>query len=215
MTASLLEQLDVEPAFVEWARGRGSLLEAFERAPRGDWLIQLAMRVGIDRRRIVAAAVEGVRLLLRDFSDRRIEGALARTERWARGQASAAECWAAGFAAATAAGDAAGKPLADALMAAARIAFACDDEATDWYYAERAYAAEALWLAAQSRPGTEAVAHELAAGVIRARIPFESIGSRVDLRLVEPLSARSASVSTVRPLASGPPSSVRDRSGSA
>ena len=46
MTASLLEQLDIEPAFVAWARGR-SLAEAFDRAPRGDWLVHLAMRVGI------------------------------------------------------------------------------------------------------------------------------------------------------------------------
>ena len=55
MTASLLEQLHVEPAFVSWARGQSTLLEAFQRAPRGDWLIHLAMRVGID-----AACIEGV-----------------------------------------------------------------------------------------------------------------------------------------------------------
>ncbi|AUX33312.1 uncharacterized protein SOCE836_054680 [Sorangium cellulosum] len=51
-----------------WARGK-ALAEAWGTCARGDWLMWLAVRVGVDRRRIVLAACACARLTLEHAFD--------------------------------------------------------------------------------------------------------------------------------------------------
>ena len=60
----LLERLDACGDARKWARQR-TLAEAWSECPRGDWLLWLAGRLGIDRRVLVAATCAVVRPALR------------------------------------------------------------------------------------------------------------------------------------------------------
>lgn len=85
-------------------------------------------------------------------------------KRWTRGEVDGREAWAAGFRASAAARAARSPRERTVLQATAAAAFACDPEADDGYYAERAHAAEAVRLATLLSPTRRC---ELAAHVRR------------------------------------------------
>ncbi|MEM9188314.1 MAG: hypothetical protein AAGF12_04020 [Myxococcota bacterium] len=181
-----LEVLALDPVLVDWARHQPDLRQAWERCDRGDWLLQIATRVAVPRRLVVQAAVDCAGMSLgriprEEFRPRR---ALHLASAWVRGEASGSECWAHGFAAANAAGEleeTTGSARAnDAAMAAACAAFACDADADCSYYAQRAHAAQAAFLAACAFDDEVIRAHRLAASIVRDRVPFHAIHERID-----------------------------------
>lgn len=90
----LLRRLAVLPACVEaraWAAGTpGTPEELWSTCPRGDWLLWLAMRAGVDRRVVVLAACDCAETATPHLTDSTRGPALAAIEtarRWARGEA--------------------------------------------------------------------------------------------------------------------------------
>jgi len=78
---------------IEWARGRRVDGRAWRACRRADWLLWIAVRVGVDRRAIVLAACACARTSLRFVpkSERRPLVAIQTAERWARGRATIEE----------------------------------------------------------------------------------------------------------------------------
>lgn len=90
----LLSRLDALPACAEareWARATpGTPEELWSTCPRGDWLLWLAMRAGVDRRVVVLAACDCAETAtphLADSSRGLALTALEVTRKWARGEA--------------------------------------------------------------------------------------------------------------------------------
>lgn len=157
---------------------------AFAECRRGDWLVRIAMALGVDRKVIVLAAADAAALALRRTRHagdlrpvRAVEAALA----WARGEGGPADAWAAGFSASQAAEELAGtQPLAsEAALAAAAAAFACDPRADDAYYAQRAYAADAIEHAMRAYGVDRAVGQQRCLDVARERITLGLLTSAV------------------------------------
>lgn len=91
----LLSHLAVLPACAEsraWAAGTpGTPEELWDTCPRGDWLLWLVTRAGVDRRVVVLAACDCAETATPHLTDSAREPALAAlevTRRWARGEAS-------------------------------------------------------------------------------------------------------------------------------
>jgi len=123
----------------------GDLTNAWRNCPRADWLVVLALRLGIGRATVVRATsgLVSAAVAERRAPDLRINRAVVTTLGWLTGRALAKEAWAAGFCAMDAA-KALREPLDIATArAAACLAFACDEQADDVFYAHRAYAASA------------------------------------------------------------------------
>jgi hypothetical protein len=146
-TKDILTNLGACTKAVKWA-GSKTHKQAWNTCKRGDWLLWITSKLGVDRKRIVLAAC-----------------ACAAWAAWAAGDAAWAAAWAAWAAgdaawAAWAAGDAAGAAWAagDAAGAAARAA------------GDAAWAADAAADAA-----ARAAAHKRMAGIIRKIIPFSVI----------------------------------------
>jgi hypothetical protein len=85
---------------------------------------------------------------------------------WLDGRATASAAWACGFSASAAAAREPDSVLADAINAAAFVAFACDDKADATFYAHRGYAARAAEAAERALPRVPSAADR-----VRARIP--------------------------------------------
>lgn len=80
---------------VTWSAAFGNDWPRFWReCPRGDWLLALAARVGVERPRLVLAAAAAARTALEGVpeSETLPRAALELAEAWARGQASAEAC---------------------------------------------------------------------------------------------------------------------------
>jgi len=179
-----LERLGLDEELLDWADTHGDdLAEAWASCPRGDWLLRIALRVGVDRRLVVRAAALCVSPTLRLLPSNEQRPALALTaaQRWCEGETNDAACFAAAFAASNAANESFGGSgsRARAAKAAACVAFACDAAADLAYYAERAYAAEALHLAASSFDQADR-AHAAFTQTVRTIIPFDWVGDRVE-----------------------------------
>lgn len=69
-------------------------VRAWRECPRGDWLLGLAARLGVERPKLVLAATAAARTALEPVPPgaELIERALALAEAWARGHASLEEC---------------------------------------------------------------------------------------------------------------------------
>jgi len=136
---------------------------AYAACQRGDWLLWLAVRAGVDRREVVGAACAVARTALGHVpeSDQRPLQAIEAAERWAAGGASdtaTINAYAAAAAAADAAADAAAAAAyaagADAAYAAA---YAAADAAADAYAAADAAAdAAAAYAAADADAAADA-----------------------------------------------------------
>lgn len=170
-TAEILERLGMEPDLVQWARSqRAELPRLWAGCPRGDWLLGLAIGVGIDRRAVVRAAADCVRMAQRALppEEHRAVRAIHEAERWVRGEATGPECMAAAFAACTDGSEE--DPVAEAIRAAAALAFGCDADADDAYYASTAYAADAVRHAAHCHPSGRIAGHRVCAELVRSHI---------------------------------------------
>ena len=180
----ILDQLELPTELVAWASSRVSLARVWDECPRGDWLLALAIRTGVPRRVVVAAAADCAQMAqcFIPYGEKRPAMALGMAWKWTEDRATGAECWAAGFRAAGAATEAASwdEAVSDAAMAAACVAFASDAAADQAYYASRAHAAEAALLAARAYRGTRANAHRVCAEFVRYRIEKAEVVGRLD-----------------------------------
>ena len=70
---------------LKWARTQDNPLDAWIACPRGDWLLWLAMKLGVEHRVVVQAACACARLALPFSVDERPLRAILVTERWAPG----------------------------------------------------------------------------------------------------------------------------------
>jgi len=142
LVAFLKKNLACRPA-LEWLQAR-TLAEAWEQSERGDWLLWLAAKAGVDRRRLVLAACACARLALVHVppGEERPRVAIETAEAWCRGEATIEEVRKASrnadaaYAAYVAADAAADAAAADAAYAAAYAYAAADaDAAADAAYA--------------------------------------------------------------------------------
>ncbi|GAB5547964.1 MAG: hypothetical protein SangKO_077240 [Sandaracinaceae bacterium] len=154
----------------------GDLSRAWRNCPRPDWLVQIALAVRVDRSLVVHAALEVATdaVARHPISDLRPRRALMTALQWVGGRVPGTQCWAHGFAATEVAETLEG-PAADAAYAAAFVAFACDDQADDSFYAHRAYAALAMTHAATTLELSRACQ------TIRERIPLPVVLERFEV----------------------------------
>ena len=88
--AKWLEQQGAQNDIVDWARAFGEDWErAWHECPRGDWLLAMASRVGVERTALVlaAAACASSALDCLPESEQRPRNAVETAIRWARGEA--------------------------------------------------------------------------------------------------------------------------------
>jgi hypothetical protein len=152
-----------------WLEAQGEDLgRAWRDCPHARWLLSLALAVELDRALIVRAAAElaSAALAGRDEVDPSALSALRTALAWLDGRANASEAWACGFSASAAAAREADPAVADAIHAAAFVAFACDDKADATFYAHRGYATKAAEAAERVLAGAPTAADR-----VRARIP--------------------------------------------
>ena len=129
----------------EWA-DRKTLSEIWEQCPRGDWMLWLARRAGVDKRTMTAAKADCAATIKHLMKDPRSIKALETAQAYGRGEATDDELAAAADAAAAAA--AAYAAYAAAAYAAAAAA-----------YADAAYAAYAASAAAYAAAAADADAY--------------------------------------------------------
>jgi len=167
----------LSPDLARWLHAaEGDLSLAWRTCPRPDWLIQIALSLGVDRSLVVHAALEvAVDAVARHrIADLRPRRALMTALGWIDGRAPGTETWAHGFAANEVA-EALEGPARHAAHAAACVAFACDDQADEAYYAHRAYAALAV------RHAASALDPARCCVTIRDRIPLAVVLERFDV----------------------------------
>ncbi len=160
-----------------WLEPFGEDLAAAWRAcPRADWLVHLALQLGVGRTTVVHAVSELVSMAVaaRRVPDLRVNRALVTTLKWLSGRALGAEAWAAGFAATDVSDDLTDPRDVAAARAAGCLAFACDEDADPGFYAHRAYAAVAAAQADEALDGRGD-----AAGRVRGYIPLPMLLDRL------------------------------------
>jgi hypothetical protein len=155
-----------------WATGRTVSEDSWLACERGDWLLWIAARLGVDRRLVVLAACDCARLALPRIpeGEHRPRLAIETAERWTKGEATIEEVYIAASAAYTAA-------YAVAAYAAAYAVY-------DTYNAYDAYDAAvyaAAYAAAAANAATDARAATLrtCADLVRARIPWAVVAERI------------------------------------
>ncbi len=156
-----LRDLDACAEAIKWVNGR-SLRKCWQVADRGDWMLWLAARVGVDRKTLVLAACDCAEPALKYVpkGEDRPRKAIETARAWCEGRATLKEVRSAAFAA----------RAADAAAYAAAAA----DAAAYAAYAADAYAAYA---AADAADAADAYAASLkhSAKLVRKRIPVEMI----------------------------------------
>ncbi|MCB9592462.1 MAG: hypothetical protein H6719_07000 [Sandaracinaceae bacterium] len=152
------------------------LATAWRSCPRADWLVHIALQLGVGRTTVVHATAELVSAAVasRRVPDLRVNRALVITLKWLSGRALGSEAWAAGFSATDIADGLSDQRDAAAARAAGCLAFACDDDADPGFYAHRAYAAAA---AAHATVALDAV--DDAADRVRSFVPLHLVLDRV------------------------------------
>ena len=168
-TKDILTKLGACTEAVKWA-GRKTPKKAWETCKRGDWLLWIASKLDIDRKKLVLAACACARTALKyvPVGEDRPRIAIETAEAWTRGEATIEQVRTAAraaSAAADAAADAAASAAADAASAAARAAYAA---------ARAAYAASAAASAA-AHAAAHAAARKDIADIVRKIIPFSVI----------------------------------------
>ena len=169
-----LKELNACKEAVEWVDGR-SLRKCWQVADRGDWMLWLAAKVGVDRKLLVLAACDCAETALKHVpeGEDRPRKAIETARAWCDGKATIEDVEAAARAAEAAwAGTWAATEAAEAAEAAAAA------RATEAAGAARAAATEAAWAAwAAGAAVEEAWAASLKQGarLVRKRIPVEVI----------------------------------------
>lgn len=150
---------------------------------RADWLLRIAIALGVDRRLIVGAACDAAALAVRrtEQADLRAVRCLATANEWARGQSGPAEAWAAAFAAWQSAEELAhDQPLAsEAAFASAMAGFACDPRADDHWYAQRAYASGSVEHAVRAFGTERAVGMQRCLAAVREKVTLGVLANAV------------------------------------
>jgi hypothetical protein len=168
-TMKILQDMDACDPALEWVADRPDLAPdaLWRECSRGDWLLWLAARVGIDRRLIVGAACDCAEPALKHVPDGedRPRLAIETARAWCRGEAGLEEVR-------VAADD------AEAAALAADYAAALSADAT---YAD-AHAADAAYSAAHAADAPYAAALAAAslaqgADLVRARIPWPTVAA--------------------------------------
>ncbi|MEM1416746.1 MAG: hypothetical protein AAGH15_17745 [Myxococcota bacterium] len=179
----LLAALGAPDAFRAWAARRADLETVWASCPRVDWLLALALKAGVERRRVVAAALTCLELA----PPRAGSDALELARRWTEREAEGATCWAAGFRASTVAPRLTDRRDALRLRAAAALAFACDDQTDAAYYARRGHVVEAAGLAAASvAPEAAAAMAECVRAAISLRALRRALSATLRITLAPP-----------------------------
>ena len=209
----VLEQSGADEELLAWVDQGWDVRALWRTCPRADWLLRLALVARIDRRSIVGAALRCVVHSVRSQTvvDNSAQQAINQVRRWVaegpdaiagrpgsgddapadrraggvRGSRSAARCWAAAAAATAAAAERSSQDLGvgHTTLAAAALAFACDERADDSYYERRAHAAEAvahatLAQATLAKTGRQADA-EMAA-IVRRRLAEHAVAAGLE-----------------------------------
>lgn len=169
---------DLPPDLRSHVQRAGDLTRAWRSCPRPDWLLRMAMEAGLGRAALVRAAAGLVTEALCGLSvpDLRVRRALMVSLRWVAGRATAREAWACGFAATEAANGMQEPREEAAARAAALLAFACDEDADDVFYAHRGYAVKS------AERCTLVLDASGAAERIRSEIPLASFLEAAELR---------------------------------
>ena len=157
-TKAILAELGACPEAVEWA-GRKTHKKAWKTCKRGDWLLWIAGRLGVDRKLLVLAACACARTALKFVlkGEDRPRIAIETAEAWTRGEATIDQVRSAAYASALAAYAA---YATNAPYAASRAA---------------AYAANAANAAADAADAVLAAARKDMAAIVRKIIPFSVI----------------------------------------
>jgi len=160
-----LENMHACKGACEWVGGK-SLSEAWETCERGDWMLWLAVAVGVDRKKVVLAACECARLSLRYIpeGETRPLKAIQVAEAWVNGEASLEEVEQAGDAAYAVS------------VSAAYAAFAVVDVAGDASYAAAsASSASSAYAASYASDSAWKSTMKQCADIVRKRILVEDI----------------------------------------
>ena len=80
-----LRRLGATKAVLQWARTQDNPNEAWHACTRGDWLLCLAVKLGVEHRVVVLAACACARLALPFSQDERPLHAILKTEAWVSG----------------------------------------------------------------------------------------------------------------------------------
>lgn len=169
----------------------GDLATAWRHCPKAEWLMRMALAGGVGRATVVRAGAELVsdaiatsRARRGAVADIRVQRALLSSLAWVGGRESAKKAWALGFGANESAEQHDDPMQASAARAASCIAFACDEDADDVFYAHRGYVVKAVEHAAN------VVGVDTAADRVRAEIPLaaflEAVASGTEVRLAHP-----------------------------
>lgn len=149
----------------------------YAKCPRGDWLLGIAIRLGVDRTMLMRAAIGCARTALEHYEGEEAARVLDLAERFTRGEATAAE-----VADASARLDAAAARAVDpstdaAARAVSAVALAIADDDTDVLASAAAFAAEATMVATMDCGLAMAMgwAHGKTADAVRAAIPFAEV----------------------------------------
>ena len=173
--AELLSQLGACSEAREWAVNR-TLKQAWAECERGDWMLWLAARVGVDRRAIVCAACDCAETAWEHCADGATLTAAILAVHIAREWASGHEEIETVYAVAAVDAVYAAYAAADAADAAAYAVYAAAADAAD-AAAYAVYAADAAADAASSASARRASLHA-SAKLVRARIPYSAINPK-------------------------------------
>jgi len=170
----LLRRLDACDEAIEWYGDRDSE-DAWRDCQHGDWMLWIASKIGVDRKRIVMASCDCVEPALQFVPDGedRPRAAIDTARAWCRGAATDEEVRAAA-AAADAAADAADAASATAAASAAAAAAAAYAYA---YYAAHAANAASVAVCADATAAYAARTQSLAASaaIVRRHIPWDVV----------------------------------------
>jgi len=176
----LLRGLGASAEVIEWCEGRGSE-EAWRDCQRGDWMLWIASKSRVDRKRIVRAICDCVEPALRFVPDGegRPRAAIDTARAWCRGLATHEEVWAAASAAADAS---VGSDAADAAYATAyATAYAAAAAAAAAYAANDAAYADAAAVATHAADAVVAVAAAYATSAADDAARLQSLAASADI----------------------------------
>jgi hypothetical protein len=157
--AKLLSRLGACREATEWVGDMPSK-RAWETCHRGDWLLWLSARVGVDRKLVVLAACDCAELALKHVpaGENRPREAIETARAWTRGEANIEQV----------------RDAAAAADAAAAYAAAAADAA-----GAAAYAAEAAADAADAAGAARTKVRRQCADLVRARIPWTKVAAAI------------------------------------
>lgn len=178
---AFLAQERAQQDVIEGLRSVGSDWSTlWAKCPRGDWLLGIAVRLGVDRVALVRAAIGCARTALDLFEGPEAKSLLDLAERWTRDEATIDEIAVAKRALETAAARANDPSVDAAGQAAQAVAMGIVDHDTDVLASAPAFAAQAT-IVATIDCGLEMAmgwAHGKTADAVRAAITWDEIEQR-------------------------------------